>query len=150
VAKIEPTMTIRVDCDDFKSAADRFADSFERFERAFYDRFAVPPALLGGEDVGALKGEIERLKREIVSLQNRPATLRKAYAEIDNLRRKLGEARGTATYTPTEPYDLLRKQRDAARARLEDAARLVVEFEPGMHGREFRERLANEIRKLKP
>jgi hypothetical protein len=33
--------------------------------------------------------------------------------------------------------------------RVDVAARLVVELDPGRHGREFRERLANEIRKLK-
>jgi predicted RNase H-like nuclease (RuvC/YqgF family) len=177
MAKPEPTMTIRVDCEDFKSAADRFAESFERFERTFYTlRPGQSVEFVGGEDVAALKSEVARLnawvaslkdesarherdarilsdaftaakeraaeaEQKIESLRNRPATLQRADNVIAELRRKLAEATGTATFDRGEPYDLLRKQRDEARAErdllleenkalIKAGAKLTAELEP--------------------
>jgi hypothetical protein len=157
MAKIEP-MTIRVDCDDFKSAAERFAESFERFERSFYERFG------DGEPFRKRSIESEPDLREAAKLmialceanENPDAETEwwvRGYNALAAALEKSAEAPPSRSEADKNLIRFQRSQIENLKAaivqRLEAAAKLVVELDPGRHGREFRERLANEIRKLK-
>jgi hypothetical protein len=108
-----------------------------RFEKAIDDAFGLAPCEVEAERDAWRARALQSERAHDRDCADFTRQLAEALARLESAKQELDRRARVIHSLATE-----------ADRRVNAAAKLVVELDPGRHGREFRERLANEIRRL--